>query len=562
VRFGPVPVGEAAGAVLAHTHRLPGRRILKKGRVLSPEDVAHLAEAGHRDVIVARIDPGDVPEDEAAARVAGTVAGDRVRVGEASTGRANLFARDAGVLLVDADAVDAVNLVDEAITVGTLAPRAVVAGGEMVGTVKVIPFAVAGTTLDRVVDAAAARAPLVQVAPFRRRRAGLVLTRLPGMSESLLDRAAASQRARMERFGGRLIEEARCPHAAGDVAEAVRSMLRRGVDLVLLMGASAIVDRGDVIPQGLEGAGGEVVHLGMPVDPGNLLLLGALGDGPERIPAVGVPGCARSLKESGFDWVLARLCAGLPVDGPAIMRMGAGGLLKEIAARPQPRQSPPRTPAVVDGQPRPPRLGAVVLAAGRSRRMGDRNKLLEPVDGKPLVAHSVDALLDAGVSPVVVVLGHEADRVRAVLGDRAGLRFVHNPDYAEGMSTSLRTGIQALTGDELDGAFVALGDMPWVRARHLEALREAFAPAEERAICVPVHRRKRGNPVLWGASFFPEMQRVTGDVGARGLLRAHPDQVHLVPVDDPAVHLDVDTPDALAEVRGHGNDDGGARRET
>jgi molybdenum cofactor cytidylyltransferase len=181
--------------------------------------------------------------------------------------------------------------------------------------------------------------------------------------------------------------------------------------------------------------------------------------------------------------------------------------------------------------------------------MGDRNKLLEEVGGKPMVAHVVDALLATQARPVVVVVGHEADRVRAALAERE-VRFVDNPEYAAGMSTSLRAGIGALLDQHVDGAFVALGDMPWVRPAHLEALGAAFAPALERSICVPVHQGRRGNPVLWAASYFPEMMAVEGDVGARALLRAHDDQLALVPVDDAAVHVDVDTPEDLVTVNG------------
>jgi len=564
MKFGPVPTAEAVGAVLAHTHRLPNRRILKKGRLLSPEDILALQEGGLDPVVVARLDPGDVPEDEAAAALAAAVAGPGVHAATASTGRANLHADAAGVLAVDREAIDAVNRVDEALTLGTLSPFAPVSAGEMVATIKVIPFAVPRSTLHRALAAARrAGAPLVRVSPFSARRAGLVLTRLPGMSEGLLDRAAAAQATRMERLGGGLVREHRCAHRPEEVTRALRALVDEdGADLLLVMGASAIVDRGDVLPQAVEAAGGQVDHLGMPVDPGNLLLLGRVpggGDGgargasaevvPAPVPVIGVPGCARSLRESGFDWVLARICAGLPVDGAAIMGMGAGGLLKEVAARPQPRQAPPRIPELVDGQPRAPRLAAVVLAAGQSRRMGDRNKLLEEVGGQPMVAHVVDALLATQARPVVVVVGHEADRVRAALAERE-VRFVDNPEYAAGMSTSLRAGIGALLDQHVDGAFVALGDMPWVRPAHLEALGAAFAPALERSICVPVHQGKRGNPVLWAASYFPEMMAVEGDVGARALLRAHDDQLALIPVDDAAVHVDVDTPEDLVTVNG------------
>jgi molybdenum cofactor cytidylyltransferase len=182
----------------------------------------------------------------------------------------------------------------------------------------------------------------------------------------------------------------------------------------------------------------------------------------------------------------------------------------------------------------------VVLAAGLSRRMGEANKLLLEVEGGPMVARCVDAVLGSAARPVVVVTGHEQARVRAALAGRE-LIFVHNPEPAQGLATSLRTGIAAL-GDELAGAVVCLGDMPWVHAGQIEALLAAFAASDERSICVPTFDGKRGNPVLWPARYFAEIRALTGDSGARSLLAAHADEVCYVPVSNPGVTLDVDTP--------------------
>lgn len=194
------------------------------------------------------------------------------------------------------------------------------------------------------------------------------------------------------------------------------------------------------------------------------------------------------------------------------------------------------------------RVGALVLAAGLSRRMGEGNKLLAPLDGAPLVARSVDAALASRARPVVVVTGHEAERVRAALAGRAVV-FADNPDYAAGLSASLRAGIGAL-GGALDGAVVCLADMPWVRAAHVDALVAAFEAVGERPICVPTFEGQRGNPVLWPARYFAALAALRGDTGARALLAAHAAEVCYVPVADPGVTLDVDTPAALAAARG------------
>ncbi len=533
MRFGPLALGEAEGAILAHTLRLPTGRVLKKGRALSAADIAALGAAGRADVVAAKLEAGDVHEDAAAATLAGALVGAGLRAAEASTGRCNLYAQVQGVLVVDRERLDRVNAIDESLTVATLEPFAVVQPRALVVTVKIIPFGVRAESLEACLAAARGPTPLARVAPLQAAAAGLILTQVPGLAPSVLERAAESQRTRMARLGGSVRKEIRCAHDEASVAEAIGALLVAGCAPILILGASAIVDRRDVIPRAVERAGGVVEHLGMPVDPGNLLLLARHG----ATPVIGLPGCARSLEPSGADRVLERALAGIPVTGRDLMRMGAGGLLTEARSRPQPRE------AGEAASPESSRIGVVVLAAGLSRRMGAANKLLAEVDGAPMVARCVDAALASPARPVVVVTGHEAARVRGALAGREVV-FVHNPEPAAGLSSSLRLGIAAL-GEKVDGAVVCLGDMPWVRAEHIEALITAFDANAERPICVPTWDRKRGNPVLWPARHFAEIAALTGDRGARSLLDAHAAEVCFVPVADAGVTLDVDTPDAL-----------------
>jgi len=237
------------------------------------------------------------------------------------------------------------------------------------------------------------------------------------------------------------------------------------------------------------------------------------------------------------------LAAGIAVGRNDVVRMGVGGLLAEIPTRPLPRLGTAPTADV----PRAPRIAALVLAAGRSSRMAPANKLLAEIDGAPMVARAVDAALASQAAPVVVVVGNDAMRVRAALAGR-GATIVENPAFADGLSASLRVGLAALPPD-VDGAVVLLGDMPRVAAAHIDRLIAAFNPVEGRAICVPTHRAKRGNPVLWAARFFPEMTALTGDAGARALLGRHADEIAEVEMADDGVLLDVDTPAALAELR-------------
>src|SRR4029078_13317480 len=176
----------------------------------------------------------------------------------------------------------------------------------------------------------------------------------------------------------------------GALAKALDEVLKAGAEMVVVFGASAIADTRDVIPAAVEQIGGKIEHFGMPVDPGNLML-SAQANGH---PVIGAPGCARSPKENGFDWILMRLLAGLPVKRSDITGLGVGGLLMEIVTRPQPRAVP--------GPEKGHRIAGMVLAAGRSTRMGGPNKLLEEINAKPLVRLVAEDVLGARARPVRV----------------------------------------------------------------------------------------------------------------------------------------------------------------
>ncbi|HSM04121.1 MAG TPA: molybdopterin-binding/glycosyltransferase family 2 protein, partial [Longimicrobiales bacterium] len=479
MNFGPVPPAAARGGILAHSLRLPDGRRLRKGLRLGPDEVALLEGAGVEEVTVALLDPADVGEDEAAERVARALAGPGTEVRPPGTGRCNVIAAEAGVFAVDARRIRRVNEVDESIGVSTLGPEVPVHPGDLLATVKVIPFAAPAEVVARC-EAVAADGHALGVAPFRRVRAALVLTTGPGTSGSVHGKAPEVLRGRIAALGGSLEMVAEVGHTPHEVRGALEEALAAGAGLVLVLGSSAVGDRNDVVPAAVRAVGGEILRLGIPVDPGNLTLLARCGD----VPVLGVPGCARSPRRNGFDWILERVVAGRGMAELDLSGLGVGGLLKEPAQRPQPRR--PRRSGRGDG----PRVAGVILAAGRSTRMGEVNKLLAEVGGVPMVRRVAETVRSAALEPVIVVLGHEAEAVRAAL-EGLPVEFVVNPAYAAGMGTSVARGIEAVA-DRVDGAMVVLGDMPWIDVRHMDALVEAFAPEDGRGICAPVVDRKRG----------------------------------------------------------------------
>jgi len=286
MKFGPVSPADAVGGVTVHTLR-QGSLVLKKGTMIGPAEVAALEAAGVKEIVVVRLEEGDVSEDAAAASIAQAVAGDGITVERAFTGRANMFAARPGVLVIDREAVDRVNGVDEAITLATLSAFKPVVEGEMIATVKLIPFGVEAGLRDDAVKAAGQGA--LRVAPYVIKRVGVVSTMLPGLVSKVIDKTLRVTAERLAPAGGRIIAERRVPHEEAALAAAIKELLGLGAELVVVFGASAIADRRDVIPAAISGIGGTIEHFGMPVDPGNLLLIG----NARGVPVLGAPGCAR-----------------------------------------------------------------------------------------------------------------------------------------------------------------------------------------------------------------------------------------------------------------------------
>lgn len=326
MRFGPVPPSQAAGAILAHSIELNGTK-LRKGVMLDAGHVAAMQAAGMGTVTVARLDPDDLHEDEAAHRLAKALVPDPqgMRLTKPFTGRVNVLAEGPGLAILDESRLAAANEVHPMITVATVQPYQQMGPRGMIATVKIISYGVPESDLTQACTLAHGA---IRFTPPVLRSATLIVTEIPGGAG---EKGAAATQTRLEALGVSLESIRTVPHQETALAEAIS---QAETDLILILTGSATSDPMDVAPQALRHAGGRVERFGMPVDPGNLLFLGSLGDRP----VIGLPGCARSPALNGADWVLSRVVCGIPVTGHDIARMGIGGLLKEIPTRPMPRR--------------------------------------------------------------------------------------------------------------------------------------------------------------------------------------------------------------------------------
>jgi len=523
MKFANVELTQAKGHILAHSITLE-RGFLKKGIKLDAEDLVKLMQAGQPHVTVAMLETGDIAENAAAQSLANAFLTDGVKATQAFAGRVNLVADCDGIISLNASAIEAFNAVDEAITIATLPNFVRVKKGSLLATLKIIPYGVAEVQIAKAVQCLGDCA--LQLHGFTPKSCDIILTRTAHFKASLLAKAEKVLQARIIPLGLQMESCRIVDHSTQAVADAV---LATKSDMVLILGASATSDRRDVVPAGIIAAGGQIKRFGMPVDPGNLLVLASRNDRA----VIGLPGCVRSPALNGADWVLERLCADMPMEATDVIRMGVGGLLKEIPDRILPRMQRDQSGSGVT---------AVLLAAGSSSRMRGVDKLMCKVGGVPLLRHCVEAALGSDIDHCIVVLKKDADDHRSAL---QGLRveIVEVDDAGLGMSASLRAGILAINTSP-KAILIGLADMPDLTFDHFNQVITAHNPSKNRYIVCPTNPNgKRGHPVLFDAKFSENLANLQGDAGAKDIVKNVPEWVHEIPM-DAAVSLDLDTPEA------------------
>lgn len=522
MKFEERDISGSVGWNLAHSVTCNGRKI-GKATLLTQKLADELAASGIERAQVFQLDANDLDEDTAAFKAAQLIAGDQIKVEPAGRGRANLIADSDGLFLPRAT-IDQLNALDDAFSAASKAPFSKVAQGDLVATIKLIPYGLAANILEEVDFTG-----LCEVKPFSEFSAQLIVScpKTSGKTIEVLQK-------RLTGVHGTLADTVSCAHNTRDMVTTLENS--SGTNLILMLGASAISDTRDILPASVMAAGGEIIKLGMPADPGNLLMLATLNDAT----VIGMPGCARSPALNGFDWILERFAAGLPLDRAAVSAMGTGGLLKEPAGRRTPRN--PENISKGKGQRN---VATIILAAGKSSRAGAANKLLSMLGDKPVIRATAQAALEAAGGQVIVVTGAHHQKITNTLSD-IDVTSVQNADYSNGMGTSIAKGINALA-ENIQFALLCLGDMPFVQSQTYRKLVTASKDYGTDAIFIPTFHGKRGHPVLWGKRYFRELSTLTGDIGGRDILRQNAEKIIEVPVDDPGILIDLDTPEMLAQ---------------
>jgi molybdopterin biosynthesis enzyme len=318
--FGNWPIEEMEGAILAYAVAA-GSHNFRKGTLLTRDHIETLGHQGITHVFAARLEEYDVGEDEAALVIGKLLISDSIEPGEPITGRINLYARHDGLFHADATAIDKINMFDSRISVATLRNDCRVKRRQMVATVKIIPFAIPAQLIESLRTLQDGQEAL-EVRAFQATRIGVIQSQLPTIRDTVLNKTTELIAKRVERNRGSVIEDRRVVHDQDAIATAINELVQ-SCDVVLIFSASSIADEADTVLRSIVASGGEILRIGMPVDPGNLLVLAKCN----KKFVVIAPGSARSARENSLDWVLDRLMAGMDLTANDLGKMGVGGLL-------------------------------------------------------------------------------------------------------------------------------------------------------------------------------------------------------------------------------------------
>ena len=531
-----ISTDNAIGQLIAHGQYLDDGKI-QKGTILSEEDILKLQNANIKMITCAIPEEGDVNENIAAGRLASALNTSGIKTNRAATGRVNFYAKRIGLLRYDYNFISKLNSIDEAITLALVPHNQLLANNNMAATLKIIPFFVKEEMLQRTENLISEYGGFT-FHPLSPRKVWLIQTKLPGQKDRLFDITKKVTEARLKPLGADLIGETRTKHSIDGVSEAINIAQSNSAEIILISGASAIIDRNDIIPEGIKLSGGNIDHFGLPVDPGNLLLIGHF----DQTRIIGMPGCSRSPKLNGLDWVLHLELAGITLDKKELANLASGGLLMEISSRPLPRK-------LVGYRHDKKRIAGIILAAGESIRMGKTNKLLQEIDGVPMIRKVTKEMVASNLNSVSLVLGCDAEKIANTVKDLP-VKFIFNPNYGLGQSQSIRHGVESLNNDITD-ALISLGDMPLINAKLINQLIDYHfdLPNSNNNITLPEYRGKRGNPVIWGKAFFEELKTLSGDLGGRALFESYPTAINPYFVSDDSILKDVDTTEMLNVLR-------------
>ena len=518
-------IQETFGCLLMHSVFLEDGRI-RKGKIIDKNDIAMMERSDIEKVQVGELEDDDIGENAASGLIAKAIATNQFSVSPTLSGKTNITSIADGLIEIDEGNVTKLNNLSPNIAVSTLNNHDVVYRGDHTVSVKIISFVISSSDLDKILNFLK-KNKIVKLKKFKSMRFGVIYTIAKNEKRSLIEKTKKSIMSRIGNYNSTIMDERVLPHNSASIKNNVVELLENNINCILLFLSTSVTDVNDIVPTVINDLGGKINSFGMPVDPGNLTLSGKIND----VDIIVAAGSARSDSLNGFDWHLNCLHANIEVSQEMVNSLGVGGLLKDIDFAVKRK----RVSKTIDTKKS--NIAAVVLCAGESKRMGNRNKLLLKVAGKSLIKNYIDNISKSNVSEIVIVTGYQSIEIEREL-EGYDVKFIHNEKYREGMSTSLNTGINSLSKN-INAAIICLPDMPMIGIYEINKLIEYYNPKIGNEICIATYNDQRGNPVLWDRKYFKKLMQIKGDKGGRYLLPKFLEQSVEVVLGE-AVAFDVD----------------------
>ena len=328
--FGEIKTESSLNGILASSLVLHENRDIikvKKGTIINENLINLLLKNNIKLVTCAKLDENDVEENKAVYEISKNILNNEqsnLTIKDPRQGRCNIISNINGLLVFDHEQLFLINSVTDEIGVASLKPYSYVKKNQVIASIKAIPFAINKEVLKQIIKASN---HCFKVLPFLKKNVHLIQSRNQNTLEKVLEKTVVTTKKRLLNCGITSILEKKCNHEIKSLSSKIHESIDENADLILVFGASAICDKNDVVPKSLKKNNGKILRLGMPVEPGNLILLGEIKNAYKTITFIGMPGCARSPKENGVDWILWRILCGLSISNNNINYMGNGGLL-------------------------------------------------------------------------------------------------------------------------------------------------------------------------------------------------------------------------------------------
>lgn len=541
MQFAEFPVYDAEGAELSVPVRTKDKTF-EKGHVLTSSDIGILRYAGVKSIIGVKYAPVDIHPETASEILLKSLLGDHMRCTlPDKSGYSDIFADADGTLMYEPERLLRFNSHSENISLMMMSPYLPVFKGQLIGNLRIFGPALNATELNEAVAKVTGTGPLIKTAPYAFCRIGYIQTVLPHHVPERLDEKALDERFAV--YGFHIAYHDICEHSPDRIEHAVRNAIDAKAEIVLVQSPVAPQSRDDIVPKAFKEASGDIDRLGWPLDEGLSIVIAHR----DMVKLIGF--CETDVGRPGYERLMRLLATrSLPAPDQFPSLAQAGLSLDRMTMRITPEQM--KNSAAVGAISDSSKIAIVILAAGQSARMIGANKLMESINGIPIIEIVVRNALRSKADFVTVVTGHEAIRIERRLANY-DVKIIRNPDYVSGILGSVRMGLAVLPPD-IAGAVVLPGDMPAFSDVYINKLIENFDPkAGRKAVCLPSYNGVRHNPVLWPRELFKAVKIVPEDAHWTPALLEHSDYIKELVLDDDYPLSDINTKGDLEKYIAH-----------